>query len=226
MSKPLKIAITGPDGSGKSTVCAALCKRLSESLGANSVQEVSVWNALHALNDPKISLLPSREVTEKYLSTLGNGSRPLFIFHALARACEQADPDSKVHLLNGYWYKYAVSELGYGVPLKNVLGAVESFSTPDLVFCLDVDPETSWRRKQKATSYEKGGEQGGAKNSEASFLSFQNRLKKYWDAVETQSFERDLIKWIHIQSTQSIDKTVFEIEMKIQDRLREGTHAF
>lgn len=222
MSRIFKIAITGPDGSGKSTVCSALCDRLSKNESVNSIQEVSIWNAL---SDPHATLFPSREATEKYLTTLGNDSRPLFIFHALARAYEQAmkkfttETDlAQILLLNGYWYKYAVSELGYGVSKKNVFGAVECFSAPDLVFCLDVDPETSWLRKNKTTVYEQGGD---TSNSKKSFLTFQKSLKTYWDAIEDESFKREHRKWIHISALHSAEETVLEIETALLQRIHE-----
>lgn len=217
MSGELKIAITGPDGSGKSTVCAALCEYGTKRYGHGSVREVSVWNAL---SDPRVALLPSREATEKYLATLGTTSRPLFIFHALARACEQAEKleassETKILLLNGYWYKYAASELGYGVPSEIVFGATAGFSAPNLVFCLDVDPETSWQRKKQATAYE----QGGSENSKASFISFQTRLRNFWTTVENKSVEREGIQWIHLSSLNSIEETVSIIASEIDARL-------
>lgn len=175
---PLLIAVTGPDGSGKSTACSSASRLLSEKLGPGAVAEVSVWDALRPI--PGIQTpFGSRREAEAYLAALDGPSRTLFIFHALRRSLQLALASSaRVLLLNGYWYKYAVSELGYGVDEDVVRGAARAFPRPGGVFFLDIDPETAWERRRVSTRYEGGGDASG-------FLAFQRRLRPVWERLRS-----------------------------------------
>ena len=78
MRAPAIIAVTGPDGSGKSTLCARLC----ESLGA---AKVSVWDAMASSG-----LFATKGAVAKYFEDLDGPSRTLFIYHALSRSMDLA----------------------------------------------------------------------------------------------------------------------------------------
>lgn len=199
---PLLVAVTGPDGSGKSTACSSAMSLLVAKLGPGAVAEVSVWDALRPL--PGIQTpFGSRREAEAYLASLDGPSRTLFIFHALRRSLQLGlASDAQVLLLNGYWYKYAVSELGYGVDEEVVRGAARAFPAPDRVFFLDVDPETAWERRRVSTArephgstrYEGGGDEGG-------FLAFQRRLRPIWERLSAQESPT----WVKISAMDAPD---------------------
>lgn len=193
-----KFVITGPDGSGKSTICAALAKRLEGAL------EVTIWDALKP--DPEAPTpFTSKPDAERYLASLAGPSRTLFLMHALARAEERALAQRpKLLLWNGYWYKYAASEIALGVPPELVLGAARAFAPPTRVFYLDVSPETAWERRKAATAYEQGGASTTEPASRERFVSFQHRVRKPW-----AEFKSTLTPaWDMIPETWSIEQKV------------------
>ena len=204
--KPLLIAVTGADGSGKSTACTSARKRLTERLGTGTVAEVSVWDCL---TEPGTVMPTFKSPAEAatYLGDLDGTSRALFIFHALARAVQLGlRKQPRVLLLNGSWYKYAVSEIGYGVDAEVVLGAALGFARPDHVYCLDVDPATAWARRKKASAYEQGGAEGGGTERER-FVGFQTRLRAAWNGIEAQSG----LTWEHLDATDSPEQVATQI---------------
>jgi thymidylate kinase len=211
--QPLLIAITGPDGSGKSTACSRVRELLAERLGTRVV-EVSVWDALAEHGDVA-PVFKGRAEAERYLADLDGVSRALFIFHAMARAVQLARQSKpSVMLLNGYWYKYAVSEIGYGVDPDFVLGATLGFALPAHVFCLDIDPETAWERRRRATAYEQGGSFGAASERER-FMGFQGRLRQAWSAIEAQTG----LHWEHLSALAPAEEIAQEISSGILLRL-------
>jgi thymidylate kinase len=225
---PLLIAITGADGSGKSTACAAVRARLAERLGAEAVAEVSVWDCL----SEQAGVMPAfrnPEEASRYLVDLDGTSRTLFIFHALARALQLGlRKQPRVVLLNGYWYKYAVSEIGYGVDPEFVLGAALGFARPAHVFCLDVDPATAWERRLRASRYEQGAAAadataGGAGERER-FVRFQQKLASAWSGIEAQTG----LAWEHLSALEPADEVAGRITEGVLLRLPRpaaGGHA-
>lgn len=170
--------MTGPDGSGKSTAIAGI----RDALGA---REVSIWDGMGPF--------PSRRDAMAYLLDNDGPSRLLLLFHAMARALDLGRRSgAELLLVNGYWYKYAVSELGQGVPLPVVLGAAAGFPVPERTLCIDVDPATALRRKGEVSAYEQG--------KEASFLRFQASLRPWWARIEAETGP-----WSHLDGTLPAD---------------------
>jgi len=173
MREPAVIAVTGPDGSGKSTLCA----RLSEALGA---ARVSVWDAMASSG-----LFATRGAVAEYFQDLDGPSRTLFIYHALSRSMDlAARSGARILLVEGYWYKYAVTEIAYGVDPKFVEAAASAFQKPLLTIRLDVAAEESWSRKSAPTAYESGDAEAPGVPSEARYVAFQSRLRPIWESLE------------------------------------------
>jgi thymidylate kinase len=208
MSAPLVIVITGPDGSGKSTACGLARERLARKLGGpHAVVECSVWDCL----DPKSGVTPAFHTQKEaaaYLADLDGTSRTLFIFHAMSRALALSiKKNPRVVLVSGYWYKYAVSEIGYGVDPDFVLGAALGFARPAHVFSLDIDPETAWERRKRASHYEQGDAAGGATERER-FVRFQTRLRQAWAGIEAQTG----LHWEHLSALDPAEAVAQSIE--------------
>lgn len=204
-SSPRLFVVTGPDGSGKSTACARARALLSER--GLSVAEVSVWDCLRQESGCLKPAFDSPREAARYLADLDGTSRTLFIFHAMARALQLAQRSpAQALLVSGYWFKYAVSEIGYGVDPEFVLGAAQGFAPAHHVFCLDIDPETAWERRQGATSYEQGG--ASARGSERErFIGFQTRLRQAWHGIEAQSGQH----WEHLSALDPMESVAQQI---------------
>lgn len=202
---PLRICITGPDGAGKSTLIAGLIEALEARHGAGSAVHVQVWDALQGLLD--------RAAAQRYLAVVDHRSRALLLLHAVSRALALGESSgARVVLLDGYWFKYAVSELEHGAPEALFAGCAEGFPAPDRVFALDLDPEEALRRKAELTDYERGfGDDPEA------FLAFQRRLRARWEALETA-----VGPWTHLSALQSPDvlrdRVLSEIEVLLEGR--------
>lgn len=160
------LAITGPDGAGKSTLVDAVAAQWT---GACVVR---IWDAL--------SDMPLKGPTEAYLADLGALARSLFLMHAVARSLEKAERSgATVLLLDGYWYKYAVSESLMGGAPK--IWEECPFPRPERVWFLGISPEEAARRRAVPTAYERGFGAG-----DDAFLSFQRRTRSAWDALEAR----------------------------------------
>jgi len=171
------IAITGPDGSGKSTAATGAAALLDSTHGPGSARVASVWDAVAASG-----LFPSREAVTRYFTGLEPQARCLFILHAMSQSVALARKSSaRFILVDGHFYKYAASELAYGTPEATVLGACQSFERPDRVCYLGIDPESAWARKKETSTYERGGADG-----RDSFLEFQSRMLRAWDLLEAR----------------------------------------
>jgi thymidylate kinase len=196
---PLKIAVTGPDGSGKSTTCRMLVEALKKELSPDAVREVAIWDALGS------SAFPDKAAVMRHAGELVGAARTLFIFQLYAQAMAQAEASgAPVLVCNGHWFKYAVSELGYGVPPAAVFGAARVFAPVDLTFYLALDPIEAWRRRRRASVYEQGLIAGSAANTELKhdtswlseeerFIVFQRHLGRHW-----QKMARDFGPWVQL----------------------------
>ena len=180
---PLVIVVTGPDGSGKSTLCARLREELGSAASPNKVAQVSVWDAMAASG-----LFADRRAVGAYLDDLDGPPRTLFIFHALSRSIDLAlRGGAEVLVVEGYWYKYAVTEIAYGVEERFVEAAASAFPRPALTIRLDVGVEESWDRKGEATAYERGAagrKSPPAPDARSDYIGFQRGLRPIWDSVE------------------------------------------
>jgi thymidylate kinase len=194
------IVVTGPDGSGKTTTCKRVVQHLESQLGSGSVIQVSIWDALMQSH-----IYTSKEQIVKYLGALDGFTRTLFIFHCLSRAVDLAKKKTpKFLLIEGYWYKYAVSEVGQGVAMEYVLGAAQGFQKAALTFFLDVSPEVAWLRKQQASQYEQGVQTSGSMQER--FIQFQTTIGETWKSVENE-----LGPWIHVATDAGAEEVANQI---------------
>ena len=182
------IAITGADGTGKSTLCRNLCFKYPD------FKEVSIWDAMDG------SLFHTKKDIDDYLCLLSPNARLLFLSHALIQALDMArNSGASTLLLNGYYYKYFASELALGADTKLVDKMIEAFPVPDLIIELLGDPNISFERKDKLSRYECGLQT-------PSFETFQEFQKKV--VVEFQNFDRS--KWKSISTELTIDEVFNE----------------
>jgi len=201
------VAITGPDGSGKSTACFKVAALLDERFGAGSARVASPWDAVWASG-----LFPSRESVQKYFKELDSHARTLFILHAISHSLALAKREGpRFLLLDGYFYKYVASELAYGAPEPVALAACQGFETPSHVFYLTVDPATALKRKSAASSYESGGAEG-----REAFLEFQRRTSRSWDLLELR-----FGPWHHLSPFNSPDETARQIFERLTSEAKE-----
>lgn len=178
------IAITGTDGTGKSTLCRNLCSKYPDFI------EVSIWDAMDG------SLFHTKKDIDTYLCSLSPNARLLFLSHALIQSLDMArNSGASTLLLNGYYYKYFASELALGADTTLVNKMIEAFPVPDLIIELIGDPDISFERKDKLSRYECGLQT-------PSFETFQEFQKKV--VVKFQNFERS--KWKSISTELSIDE--------------------
>lgn len=186
------IAITGTDGTGKSTLCRNLCSKYPD------FREVSIWDAMEG------SLFHTKKDIDTYLCSLSSNARLLFLSHALIQSLDMArNSGASTLLLNGYYYKYFASELALGADTTLVNKMIEAFPVPDLIIELIGDPDISFERKDKLSRYECGLQT-------PSFETFQEFQKKV--VTIFQNFDRS--KWKSISSKLSIDE-VFNACIKL-----------
>jgi thymidylate kinase len=199
---PRLVAVTGPDGTGKSTLVASVVARLGMQGGGGtpggrspdqkgdwpSAATVQVWDAL-------VGLLPQADAV-RYLGRIGDRSRALLLLHAASRALDLAH-ERRVELivLDGYWYKYAVSEIEQGAPPELFAACETAFPRPDVVFALDLPVDEALRRKRATSAYERGLGRHGDSEDDA-FVAFQTRLRDRWAALEAR-----VGPWVHLSST-------------------------
>jgi thymidylate kinase len=205
------VAITGPDGSGKSTACFKVSELLNARFGAGSARVASAWDAVAASG-----LFPTREAVTSYFTGLEPQARCLFILHAMSQSialAKKADP--RFLIIDGHFYKYAASELAYGTPEAVALGACHGFEAPDRVFFLGIDPATAWKRKSAASSYESGGASG-----HEAFLEFQRRMSHSWEVLEAR-----FGPWYHLSPFNRPDETARQICEHILSEAKDDCRA-
>jgi len=194
------VAITGPDGAGKSTICTAIAGQLG-------AVEVSVWDSL-GRGGP----FASKAEVLAAVSELDGVERMLTIFDLLRRAMRlAAEEGAETLVLNGYWYKYAASELAYGVPEAAVAAAVKDFPVPACTFFLDLGADEAWRRKGVGSAYERGLMRGthrpAGRTPGEQFVEFQRKIRGHWEALE-----RAHGPWTRISTAPPVDRVLAHIE--------------
>lgn len=198
------IVVTGPDGSGKTTVCKKLQFFLAKKLNERSITISSVW-------DQYEDLFISQNHAQEYLKNLKGFSRSIFIFHAVQRALEIAnEKKNRIIIMDSYWYKYVVSEIGLGSKKESLYHLAKLFPVPDLTIYLDISPDIAMKRKKEISNYEKGRSIGN--NSEEQFLTFQKKLQPIWKEVAVK-----FGPWSSIQANQDSDLIIdhmFSIYLK------------
>ena len=177
------IAITGTDGTGKSTLCKNLCEKYP------TFKEVSIWDAMSG------SLFHTKKDIDKYLCSLSANARLLFLSHALIQAVDLAKKsEAEVLLLNGYYYKYFASELALGADLDLVKMMIRTFPKPEVNIELIANPDITFARKEKLSRYECGLQ---VPSLEA-FQNFQSKVLMEWKVFDRKD-------WKTISSELSID---------------------
>ena len=162
--KPTIICITGPDGSGKSTLIASLVSELS------NAKEVTIWDAL---NNKEVALFTSKKEVDNYLCILTPVARVLFLAHALKYAVDKAlETGAETILLNAYYYKYFASEIALGIDQVSIKFLESLFPIPDKIIFLSVNPEICASRKKHLSRYECGCRDATKEN----FIDFQKKV--------------------------------------------------
>ena len=214
----LWIVVTGPDGSGKSTACAG-CARCWTSAWARARWPKSrcgiAWPSKTGFR-PRFAPSGGRALPGRIWTA--RAARSLFFTRSRVRSSWPSAKARAVCLLNGYWYKYAVSEIGYGVDPEFVLGAASGFARPAHVFCLDIDPATAWERRQSATRYEQGGGTRPGASERERFRRLSDQLAPGMEGIEAQTG----LHWEHLSALRRPKKSPAEIRRGHAPALRKG----
>ncbi|OGQ98192.1 MAG: hypothetical protein A2284_12530 [Deltaproteobacteria bacterium RIFOXYA12_FULL_61_11] len=175
----LHVVVTGADGCGKST----LCEKLREALAPASVVVSSPWQTLNLVREAfSLGQVSQQHFVQAYLQSIQATSRLYFLYHAVLAAHQAAcreQPD--IIISDGYWYKYALFELGFGLEEDKAMLAASLFPQPDLCLYLELDPEEAGRRKQAVSEYESGGT-----GELQRFLELQRVLRPRWQRLARQ----------------------------------------
>ncbi len=173
MTIPPMICLTGIDGCGKSTHLATLSDRLQKHLG-EQVPVLNVWDIARQSRYQSHALLADREALYRYLGSLHGGARGLFILHALRESLDSIlDSHPKMILVDGYWYKYLLTEILHDPGCEWLYDCTAGFPRPVGTILLDLSAEASLKRKPSLTPYECGFSRPGPET----FVPFQNRLR-------------------------------------------------
>ncbi len=150
--KPYKlICITGPDGSGKST----LINELKNQLEGAAV--TSIWDIMREPSLRNVVPFKLPQEVDNYLSSLHNTSRSLFLMHCLAESLAITKTKKPRYILSdGYWYKYYATEIAHGTAKEELDKLVSVFEEPDLVFYIDANETLTLERKENFSNYECG----------------------------------------------------------------------
>lgn len=156
------ICVSGTDGTGKSTLAAALARALP------GARPVSIWDMMA---DPRTrEVFDSKATLNGLLATLGADARTLFCACALEEALRRAGPGLKV--VDSHWYKFMATELALGADPALVHTMATLFPRPVLTLQLALSPRVAAERKQGTfTAYECGMVRPTAE----SFVLFQSR---------------------------------------------------
>jgi dTMP kinase len=161
------ICITGPDGSGKSTLINALKNDLPGSV------ITSIWDLLKEPSRQQVVPFKTPVEVDAYLSCLHAGSRSLFLMHCLLEALEIAKEKKPAYILtDSYWYKYYATEIAHGASPAYLDKLVTVFEKPDHLFYIRAGEDLTTERKKYFSGYECGF--AGATN-EKTFSAFQQK---------------------------------------------------
>lgn len=204
------IAITGPDGAGKST----LCKRLVADLRGRGHKSAisSAWDSLEILNKYSGGGFDNQEQIQDYLMSCESESRIYFMLHSLMRSLEEHRRDGvELLVLDGYWYKYIISEISFGLDRSVFSGLCSLFPKTLATVFLDIKPELALERKGELSQYETSGSKQSKK-----FLELQTKQYSLWkELIQTNQ------EWTIVSSDQEIDG-VYQDLLKTVDTLDLG----
>ena len=170
-----RLCIVGPDGAGKSSLASRV--RESWEHAGHPVELVRVWDALVPEGSSKEALARARKELACQLPRLSPRERFELTLEGWRQACARCDP-AALWVVDGFWYKYAASEMAHGLPRSEVeecLHSIEGLvASPRLVY-LEVGAQTAAGRKEHFTDYECGYQEVG----EVAFVEFQTRARAF-----------------------------------------------
>lgn len=168
-NSPTIICITGPDGSGKSTLVDALIKEIPEA------REVTIWDAL---DNTEVALFSNKKDVDDYLCILSPDARLLFLGHALQYAIDKALASGVATIIvNAYYYKYFSAEKVLGADQTLMDTLTLHLPVPDITIFLSLSPELSATRKKYLSKYECGCREA----TSAHFIEFQKKANTVFE---------------------------------------------
>lgn len=171
------ICITGPDGSGKSSLISSLTNENEYFYVA------SVWDILK--DDVTGILFSSKMNVDEYLCSLTPDSRLLFLAHAMKYSIDKALNAQKHIVIDSYYYKYFASELALGASNELVQSLKALFIEPQVTIFLQADPSVTVARKAVYSRYECGLL---CTPNEQAFFDFQFKTHEYWNLFISQNW--------------------------------------
>ena len=209
----IRVAITGCDGCGKSTVLTGLTIKLIEKGYRTCIDDK--WDVLKpALHPITASILaPDLPNLKKCISKMEGPSRALFLLWLMSTSSHKAVQDSNVDILlhDGYWMKHLVAEIEYGNCEELLWMMVGSLPVPQLTIMLDAPVEETLRRKLNAsllTPYECGRDD---RCEGVDFILHQQKLRKRMNEL------CDKFGWIKIDGDRPRDEVVLEAFTAIEE---------
>lgn len=168
-NSPIIICITGPDGSGKSTLIDALKKEIPEA------KEVTIWDAL---DNTEVALFSNKKDVDDYLCILSPNARLLFLAHALQYAIDKALASGVATIIaNAYYYKYFSAEKVLGADQVLIDTLTSHLPVPDTTIFLSLSPDISATRKKYLSKYECGCREA----TSAHFIEFQKKANTVFE---------------------------------------------
>jgi thymidylate kinase len=179
--KPYKlICITGPDGSGKSTLINELKNQLDGAV------VTSIWDIMREPSLQNVVPFKTPQEVDNYLSCLHDTSRSLFLMHCLAESLAIAKTKEPQYILSdSYWYKYYATEIAHGTSKGELDKLISVFEEPNLIFYIDAKETLTLERKEHFSNYECGF---AKERNKQSFMLFQQKaiqnIQKLMDSVK------------------------------------------
>jgi dTMP kinase len=191
------VAVTGPDGAGKSSVIEALAQRLSP----RAARVIDRWDILRSDIHPQCAFIAaSRDELRAQMARMPVASRSLFLFWTFGMMLDgQLDAADEIVLSDGYWMKHAAAEVAYGADRAWIEAMGRTLPRPQLTLLLDIDPSVALARKQRLVPYECGMDPSA---SPEAFVRHQAAVRSVlldWAKVEG---------WVCIDASEPLAKVV------------------
>ena len=192
--RPSLIAVTGIDGSGKSSVTRAVVPMLRHrgipavevpTRGARFPQQ---YVQQHQQRLESLIWDPSPVAPQFELGHLHYFLLLASWFEALDRCLVRPALDrGEVVVTDGWYYKVAArANLRWrDVPEAHRRACLSQLSQPNIVFLLEIDPQVAAARKAVITRAEAGNDDGHDGRTPASFAQFQQRVREELDRFDT-----------------------------------------